>query len=45
MLKNLTATGFAGALLAMAVTPSSAQQDFIPYQPVQLPDGGILEAL
>jgi hypothetical protein len=45
MWKNLTATGFAGALLAaMAVTPSSAQEDFIPYQPVQLPDAGILEA-
>jgi hypothetical protein len=45
MWKNLTATGFAGALLvAMAVTPSYAQEDFIPYQPVQLPDAGILEA-
>jgi hypothetical protein len=41
---NLTATGFAGALLAMAVTPSSAQEDFIPFQPVQLPDNGTLEA-
>jgi hypothetical protein len=44
MLKNLTATGFAGALLAMAVTPSSAQEDFIPFQAVQLPDSGILGA-
>jgi hypothetical protein len=43
MLKNLTATGFAGALLAIAVTPTAAQE-FIPYQAVQLPDGGILEA-
>jgi hypothetical protein len=44
MWKSLTATGFAGVLLAMAVTPSAAQEDFIPYQAVQLPDGGILEA-
>jgi hypothetical protein len=44
MWKNFAATGFAGALLAMAVTPSSAQEDFIPFQPVQLPDGGTLEA-
>jgi hypothetical protein len=44
MLKNLTATGFAGALLAMAVAPSAAQELFIPYQAVQLPDGGTLEA-
>jgi hypothetical protein len=44
MLKNLTATGFAGALLAMAVTPSAAQELFIPFQAVQLPDGGTLEA-
>jgi hypothetical protein len=44
MWRNFTATGFAGALLAMAVTPSSAQQDFIPFQAVQLPDGGTLEA-
>jgi hypothetical protein len=44
MWKNLTATGFAGALLAMGITPSSAQEDFIPYQAVQLPDGGTLEA-
>jgi hypothetical protein len=43
MWKNLTATGFAGALLAMAVTPSAAQE-FIPYQAVQLPDAGTLEA-
>jgi hypothetical protein len=44
MWKNLTATGFAGALLAMAVTPSTAQEDFIPFQAVQLPDAGTLEA-
>jgi hypothetical protein len=44
MWKSLTATGFAGALLAMAVTPSSAQEDFIPYQAVQLPDAGTLES-
>jgi hypothetical protein len=44
MLKNLTATGFAGALLAMAATPSSADEQFVPYQAVQLPDGGILES-
>jgi hypothetical protein len=43
MWKNLTATGFAGVLLAMAAAPSAAQE-FIPYQAVQLPDGGILEA-
>jgi hypothetical protein len=44
MWKNLAATGFAGALLAMAVTPSTAQEDFIPFQAVQLPDAGTLEA-
>jgi hypothetical protein len=45
MWKNLAATGFAGALLAvMAVTPSAAQELFIPFQAVQLPDGGTLEA-
>jgi hypothetical protein len=44
MWKNLTATGFAGALLAMAVTPSTADEQFIPYQVVQLPDGQILSA-
>jgi hypothetical protein len=44
MWRNLTATGLAGALLAFAVTPSSADEQFIPYQAVQLPDGGTLEA-
>jgi hypothetical protein len=44
MWKNLAATGFAGALLAMGITPSAAQEDFIPFQAVQLPDGGTLEA-
>jgi hypothetical protein len=44
MWKNLTATGFAGALLAMAVTPSGADELFTPYQSVQLPNTGALEA-
>jgi hypothetical protein len=44
MWKNLTATGFAGALLAMAVTPSAADEQFIPYQAVQLPDAQVLSA-
>jgi hypothetical protein len=44
MWKNLTATGFAGALLAMAVTPSGADELFIPYQPVSLPNTGTLAA-
>jgi hypothetical protein len=43
MWKNLAATGFAGALLAMGITPLAAQE-FIPYQAAQLPDGGILES-
>jgi len=37
-------TGFAGALLAMAMTPSVADELFVPYQPVQLPNGGTLAA-
>jgi hypothetical protein len=37
-------TGFACALLAMAVTPSVADEQFIPYQVVQLPNGGNLGA-
>ena len=44
MWRNLTATGFAGALFAMAVTPSAADEQFIPYQAVQLPDAGVLGA-
>jgi hypothetical protein len=32
MWESLTATGFAGALLAMVVTPSVADEQFIPYQ-------------
>jgi hypothetical protein len=44
MLKNLTATGFAGALLATAVMPSAADEQFIPYQAVQLPNAGVLAA-
>jgi hypothetical protein len=44
MWRNLTATGFAGALFAMAVTPSTADELFIPYQAVQLPNGGVLGA-
>jgi hypothetical protein len=44
MWKNLTATGFAGALLAMAVTPSGADELFIPYQAVSLPNAGVLGA-
>jgi hypothetical protein len=44
MWKNLTATGFAGALLAMAVTPSGADELFIPYQAVSLPNTGVLAA-
>jgi hypothetical protein len=36
--------GFAGALLAMAVTPSGADELFTPYQPVQLPNTGTLAA-
>jgi hypothetical protein len=44
MWKSLTATGFAGALLAMAVTPSGADELFIPYQPVSLPNNGVLAA-
>src|SRR5262245_30480088 len=45
MWRNLTATGFAGALLAaMALTPSAADEKFIPYQAVQLPDAGVLGA-
>jgi hypothetical protein len=44
MWKNLTATGFAGALLAMAMTPSGADELFTPYQPVQLPNTGTLAA-
>jgi hypothetical protein len=43
-LRNLTPTGFAGALLAMAVMPSAAEEQFIPYQAVQLPDSGVLGA-
>jgi hypothetical protein len=44
MWSNLTATGLAGALLAFAITPSSADEQFIPYQAVQLPDAGVLGA-
>jgi hypothetical protein len=44
MWRNLTATGFAGALLAIAITPSVADEQFIPYQVVQLPNGGNLGA-
>jgi hypothetical protein len=44
MWKNLAATGFAGTLLAMAVTPSAADEQFIPYQAVQLPDAQVLSA-
>jgi hypothetical protein len=44
MWKNLTATGFAGALLAVAVMPAAADEQFIPYQAVQLPDSGVLGA-
>jgi hypothetical protein len=44
MWRNLTATGFAGALFAMAVTPSAADEQFVPYQAVQLPDAGVLGA-
>jgi hypothetical protein len=45
MLRKLAATGFAGAVLAaMAVIPSAADEQFIPYQVVQLPDGGNLGA-
>jgi len=41
---KLTATGFAGALFALAVTPSAADELFIPYQAVQLPNNGVLGA-
>jgi hypothetical protein len=45
MWKDLIGTGFAGALLAvMAVTPSAADEQFIPYQAVQLPDAQVLSA-
>jgi hypothetical protein len=45
MSRNLSATGFAGALLvAVAVIPSAADELFIPYQAVQLPDAGVLGA-
>jgi hypothetical protein len=44
MWKNLTATGCAGALLAMAVTPSVADEQFIPYQAISLPDAQVLSA-
>jgi hypothetical protein len=44
MWKNLTAVGFAGALLGMAVTPSGADELFIPYQAVSLPNAGVLGA-
>jgi DNA-binding beta-propeller fold protein YncE len=44
MWRNVAATGFAGAFLAMAVTPSPADEQFIPYQVVQLPNGGNLGA-
>jgi hypothetical protein len=44
MWSNLTATGLAGALLAFAITPSVADEQFIPYQAVQLPDAGVLGA-
>jgi hypothetical protein len=43
MWKDLT-TGFAGVVLAMAVTPSVAEEQFIPYQVIQLPNGGNLGA-
>jgi hypothetical protein len=45
MWRNLTGIGFAGTLLAvMAVAPSAADEQFIPYQAVQLPDTGVLGA-
>jgi hypothetical protein len=45
MSRNLAATGFAGALLvAIGVIPSAADELFIPYQAVQLPDAGVLGA-
>jgi hypothetical protein len=44
MWRNLTATGIAGALLAFAMTPSVADEQFIPYQVVQLPDAQVLSA-
>jgi DNA-binding beta-propeller fold protein YncE len=45
MSRKLAATGFAGAMLAaVAVIPSAADEHFIPYQAVQLPDAGVLGA-
>jgi hypothetical protein len=41
---NLTATCLAGALVALATTPSVADEQFAPTAVVQLPDGQVLSA-